>query len=339
MAGRAPVRHPPRTRPGARDPSRHRAGRDGAGADRPCRARPHQPHHPRRVGPGPRGPSPGLPTLVRRRRALGPARPRRHHRRGHRAAHRPMPLLRCGLAARRRGVRVRADGRAGGGTRRRTGVPPPDLAAPRRCPDRRRAARRPRPLHRPHLLRRPDLPRRPLAARHRQRRHRSSRQRLDRRARPPHPGPDPGAHPGRRRPVRPMGRPRRKPLPAHHRGGTAVAPRRHRADPSRPCALARAGRGGSGGGAGRGPLAAAGRHHRPGRRPAGARPQPPRRRRAGPPRTRRHPAPHRPTAWAGLVDGPDHRRPRHPRAQRPTLDRLDRPGHPRPRPPVRPRRR
>ena len=66
----------------------------------------------------------------------------------------------------------------------RAGVPPPDLAAPGRHPDRgRRAGRRPRALRRAHLLRRRRLPGRPLAGRHRQRRHRPPRQRVDRRAR------------------------------------------------------------------------------------------------------------------------------------------------------------
>ena len=60
---------------------------------------------------------------------------------------RPLPLLRRRLAARRRGVPLRPDGRPGRGAAGRAGLPPPDLAPPRRHPDRRRRTdRRPRPL-------------------------------------------------------------------------------------------------------------------------------------------------------------------------------------------------
>ena len=103
--------------------------------------------HARRLGARPGGPPAGLPALLRRRRAVGAARARRRHRRGRRAADRPLPLLRRRLAARRRGVPLRPDGRRGRGAAGRAGLPPPDLAAPDRHPDRRRrAGRRPRPL-------------------------------------------------------------------------------------------------------------------------------------------------------------------------------------------------
>ena len=78
---------------------------------------------------------------VRRHRGERPARARRRHRRARRRADRPGALLPRGVAARRRGVLLRAPAAPGAAAGGRGAVPPPRLAAPPRHPGRRTTSR------------------------------------------------------------------------------------------------------------------------------------------------------------------------------------------------------
>ena len=93
VAGRPPVRHPPRAGPGARGAARHGAGRRAPRPARPAGARPDRADDAGQLAARPGGPAAGLPALPRRRRGVGAARARRDHRRGRRRSDRPLPLL------------------------------------------------------------------------------------------------------------------------------------------------------------------------------------------------------------------------------------------------------
>ena len=70
-----------------------------------------------------------LPALARRGRGVAAAGDGRRHRGARRRAHRPVPLLRGGLAARRQGVLLHAAAAARGGARGRGAVPPAGVPA------------------------------------------------------------------------------------------------------------------------------------------------------------------------------------------------------------------
>ncbi len=336
VAGGPPLLHAPRTRPGARRALRAGARRRRARAAGPDDPRPQGAHHARRVGARPRGQAAGLPALRGRRRALGAARARRLDRPGRRGPDRPLPLLRRGLAARRRGVRLRPDGRRGRGPSRGAGVPPAGLAPPGGCAHRhRRADRRAGALRGPHVLRRARVPRRRLARRRRQRGHGAPRQHLDRGAGRGDATPHAGARPVRRRAVPRMGGPRRPALPAHHRRRPALAPRRGRSPQAGPRALARTRARGPRIGAGGGAAARTGRRACA----SGARPRPARggRGRAAR-RRRRRAARHRPAPRHRIAHRPVGRRPRHPGRGRAAVAGLDRSRHTAGGAPLRPRR-
>ncbi len=163
-AGRPGVLHAPRPRPGP--PRALRAGRRrGAGAARRVGARPVGADHAGPLVAVAGGHAAGVPGIGGRRRALPAARGRRGHRRAARRPRRPLPVLAGGVAARRRGVLLRAAARPRPGARGRAAVPPAGVAAPGGRADRlgRERARR---RARPHLLLRADGVRgRPVAGR------------------------------------------------------------------------------------------------------------------------------------------------------------------------------
>ena len=111
VAGGSAVLDAPGARAGTRGRARTRLVRRRARGDRPYGDRPLRPHHARRLAARPGGQAAGLPGLRGRRRALGAARHRRHHRPRGGGADRPVPLLVGGVAARRGRVRLRPDGR------------------------------------------------------------------------------------------------------------------------------------------------------------------------------------------------------------------------------------
>ena len=138
------------------------------------RSTPCGPHHPRHLAADQGGPPARLPALRGRHRGVGRPRHGRRHRRARRRPDRPRPLHADRLAARRRGLLLRAPPRARARPGRRGAVPPPGLAAPRRHVARRGrdGLRRGPQGHR--LLRRLGQPRRPVAAGLRGRGHRAA---------------------------------------------------------------------------------------------------------------------------------------------------------------------
>ena len=140
---------PPRAGAGARRPATSPSP-DGTRARpaRPRRARPDRPDHARRLDPGPRGSPAGLPAL--RPAATSSRCCTSSTSRTGRDVEPPIDRCRYSDVAwlpGGRGVLLRPHGRPGRGAAGRAGVPPPDLAPPPRHPDRRRRPPRgPRPL-------------------------------------------------------------------------------------------------------------------------------------------------------------------------------------------------
>ncbi len=100
-----------------------------AGPDRPGRDRPDGPDDARRVAAGQRRPAARLPAVARRGRGVTAAGDGRRDGGTRRRAHRPVPVLRGGLAARRQGLLLHQAAAAGRGARGGGAVPPAGVPA------------------------------------------------------------------------------------------------------------------------------------------------------------------------------------------------------------------
>ena len=129
MAGRTPLLHQARARAGARRAVHAGGGRAGPGPDRPDGHRPVRADHAGRLAAGQGGTAAGLPAVGGRRRGIAAAGARRGDRLGGGRAHRPVPVLKRGLAAGREGVLLHAAAAARFGACRGKSVSPAGVPA------------------------------------------------------------------------------------------------------------------------------------------------------------------------------------------------------------------